>query len=88
VGSDGLIARTSLGPVTHPFDRLYVYHFGRKEAYALPDAQAAKSYFDNISPDRMSRCPPDFYGNGVDVLGGFIPMLGTDHTLDDITPRG
>jgi hypothetical protein len=86
VGPNGLIARLILGPVIHPFNRLYVYHFGRKETYPLPDEQTAKNYFDNISTDRMSRCPPDFYGNGVDVLDGFIPMLGTDHTLDHITP--
>ena len=76
VGSNGLIFQSMFGPVVHPFDELYVYHFGRKESYALPDAQTAKNYFENVSTDRADRCPPDFYGNGVDALGGVIPMLG------------
>ena len=67
--------------------RVYVYHFARKASYALPDAQAAQSYFDNISTDRASRCHADFYGNGVDVLGGFIPILGRDPASADAAPR-
>jgi hypothetical protein len=78
VEPNGLIIPSCCGPITYPFGQLFVYHFGHKASYALPDAPAAQSYFDNISTDRASRCPADFYGNGVDVLDGFIPMLGRD----------
>jgi hypothetical protein len=78
VEPNGLIIPSGGRLATYPFGQLFVYHFGRKTSYALPDASAAQSYFNNISTDRASRCPADFYGNGVDVLGGFIPMLGRD----------
>jgi hypothetical protein len=87
LGPNGVSIPSGLGPTIHPFGQLYVYHFDRKASYALPDAQAAQSYFDNISTDRTSRCPKDFYGNGVDVLGGFIPMLGRDPASTDVAPR-
>jgi hypothetical protein len=72
VGENGLVVPTIKEPAIYPFDRLYVYHFGRKETYALTDSQTAESYFDNISTDRATRCPADVYGNGVDVLNGLI----------------
>jgi hypothetical protein len=78
VEPNGLVIPSGGTLATYPFVQLFVYHFGRKASYALPDAQAAQSYFDNISTDRASRCPADYFGNGVDVLGGFIPMLGRD----------
>jgi len=78
VESGGLIIPSCCGEITYPFGQLLVYHLGRKVSYALSDAKAAQSYFDNVSTDRASRCPASFYGNGVDVLGGFIPMLGRD----------
>jgi hypothetical protein len=78
VEPNGLIIPSANGPAVYPFRQLFVYHFGHKVSYALPDAPAAQSYFDNLSTDRASRCPTDFYGNGVDILDGFIPMLGRD----------
>jgi len=87
LGPNGVSIPSGLGPTIHPFGQLLVYHFARKASYALPDAQAAQSYFDNISTDRASRCPADFYGNGVDVLGGFIPMLGRDPASAHAAPR-
>jgi hypothetical protein len=68
VEPNGLIIPSGGRLTTYPFGRLFVYHFGRKTSYALPDASAAQSYFNNISTDRASRCPADFSGNGVDVL--------------------
>jgi hypothetical protein len=68
VGYNGLIAKSIFGPIVHPFGQLYVYRFGRKESYAQP----AKNYFDNIGTGRADRYPPDFYGNCVDALGGFM----------------
>jgi hypothetical protein len=75
VEQNGLITPFCCGEITYPFEHLFVYHFGRKISYPLPNAQTARSYFSNISTDRASRCPEDVYGNGVDVLGGFIPLL-------------
>jgi hypothetical protein len=72
----GLVTPFCCGEIRYPFDHLVMYHFGRKMSYPLPNAQAAQSYFSKISTDRESRCPVDFYGNGVEVLGGFIPMFG------------
>jgi hypothetical protein len=87
IAPDGLIAPSTAGPITYPFHELYVYHFGRETTLALPNARAAQNYFDEISTNRASRCPADFYGNGVEVLGGFIPMLGRDPTSTDAAPR-
>jgi hypothetical protein len=90
VESNGLITPSCCGEIRYPFDHLFVYHFGRKLSYPLPDAQAAQSYFSKISSDRGSRCPVDFFGNGVEVLGGFIPMLGRNNyeVLRSRTLRG
>jgi hypothetical protein len=79
VEPSGLITPSCCGETRYPFDHLVVYHFGRKSSYPLPDAQAAQSYFSKISTDRGGRCPVDFFGNGVEVLGGFIPMLGRNN---------
>lgn len=75
VEQNGLTVPTNAGPAIYPFGRLYVYHLGRKTVYALPDAQAAQTYFNDISTDRTVRCPPDVDGNGVDVLNGLIAKL-------------
>jgi hypothetical protein len=74
---NGLVIPSCCGDVTYPFGPLFVYNFDRKVTYALGDAQAAQRYFDDISTDRTRRCPEEFYGHGVPVLSGFIPMLGT-----------
>jgi len=66
------LAATEERPMTYPFGQLYVYHYGRKKTYVLPDFAAAQSYFNDTSTDRASRCPADVYGNGVDVLNGLI----------------
>jgi hypothetical protein len=75
VEPNGLVTPSCCGEITYPFEHLLVYHFGQKISYPLPNAQTARSYFSNISTDRASRCPEGIYGNGVDVLGGFIPLL-------------
>jgi hypothetical protein len=61
--------------VIYPFGKLYVYHYGHKTRYALPDAQAAQIYFDEISADRVDRHPPDDDGNGVGVMKGLMRKL-------------
>jgi isopenicillin N synthase-like dioxygenase len=58
-----------------PFGKLYVYDFYRKTSYALPDAQAARNYFNHISIDRGASCPPRDGENGVDVLNGLLSQL-------------
>ena len=75
VEQNGLAVPTDAGPVVYPFGNLYVYHFGRKTSYALPDAKAAQAYFSEIGPDRVARCPLDVDGNGVDVLNGITARL-------------
>ena len=75
VEQNGLSISTYAGRVIYPFGKLYVYHYGRKTRYALPDAQTAQTYFDEISTDRADRCPPDDDGNGVDVMNGLMAKL-------------
>jgi hypothetical protein len=75
VEQNGLAVPTDAGPVVYPFPNLYMYHFGRKTSYALPNAQAAQDYFSEIGTDRVTRCPADVEGNGVDVLDGVLEKL-------------
>jgi hypothetical protein len=75
VQQNGLSVPTYEDRVIYAFGKLYIYHYGRKTSHVLPDAQAAQSYFDDISTDRVDRCPPDDDGNGVDVMNGLVAML-------------
>ena len=75
VEQNGLSVPTYADRVIYPFGKLYIYHYGRKTSHVLPDAQAAQSYFDDISTDRVDRCPPDDDGNGVDVMNGLVAKL-------------
>jgi hypothetical protein len=75
VEQNGLSIPTYADRVIYPFGKLYVYHYGRKTRYALPDAQTAQIYLDEISADRVDRCPPDDDGNGVDVMNGLMTKL-------------
>jgi hypothetical protein len=75
IGQNGLIIPPSGDSAIYPYGNLYVYHFGRKEAYALPSAQVAKNYFDSISSERGSECPADVGGNGTDVLNSLVARL-------------
>jgi len=75
VEQNGLAVPTPNGLLVYPFGELYIYHFGRKAAYAVPDLQMAQYYFNNISTDRAERCPSDNDGNGVDVLNGLTSKL-------------
>lgn len=51
-------------------EKLFVYHFGRKMTYQLPDAQAARLYFQTYNPDHGSDCPQGKEGHGVPVFFG------------------
>jgi hypothetical protein len=75
IEQNGLSVPTYADRIIYPFGKLYIYHYGRKTSHALPDAQAAQTYFDNISTDRVDRCPPDDDGNGVDVMNGLVAKL-------------
>ena len=43
---------------------VFLYHFGRREVRTFPDAEAARSYFAEVNPDRNGGCPPGFGGWG------------------------
>jgi hypothetical protein len=43
---------------------VFVYHFGRREVRALPDAGAARRYFAEVNPDRNGGCAPGWGGWG------------------------
>jgi len=69
VGENGL--RTVLyESIEHdyPYGNVLIYHYGRKEAYPLPDAEAAHRYFDAVNPDRSGGCPRGHEGRGVPVF--------------------
>jgi hypothetical protein len=75
VEQNGLSVPASADRVIYRFGNLYVYHYGRKTSYILPDAQTAQTYFDEISSDLEHKCLPDDDGNGVDVMNGLIAKL-------------
>jgi hypothetical protein len=52
----------------YPYGNLLIYHYGRKEVYPLPDAEAARRYFDAFNPDRSGGCPRGHEGRGVPVF--------------------
>lgn len=52
-------------PSRYPYGpKLFVYHVGRREVWALPDAGAAREYFAEVNPDRTGGCPPGWGGWG------------------------
>ncbi len=52
-------------PSRYPYGpHLFVYHVGRREVRALPDAVAARNYFAEVNPDRSGGCPPGWGGWG------------------------
>lgn len=72
VEADGLAVPAGARLTIYPYGELYIYQFGRKTSYAIPEPQAAHNYFRDISVDREDRCPADADGNGVDVLNGSV----------------
>jgi hypothetical protein len=52
----------------YPYERLFVYHVGRKMTYQLPDAEAARRYFQAYNPDYSNGCPPGLEGHGVPIF--------------------
>jgi len=52
----------------YPYEKLFVYHVGRKMICQLPDAEAARRYFQAYNPDYSNGCPPGLEGHGVPIL--------------------
>ena len=50
------------------YENLFIYHFGQKRAYSIPDAEAARRYFETFSPDKSNGCPQGYAGHGVSVF--------------------
>jgi hypothetical protein len=68
VEEDGL--STSLYNVKYHYNygKLLIYHFGQKKAYLMPHAEAARHYFQTVSPDHGSNCPQAYAGHGVSIF--------------------
>lgn len=52
----------------YPYGNLLIYHYGRKEVHPLPDAEAARRYFEAFNPDRSGGCPHGHEGRGVPIF--------------------
>jgi hypothetical protein len=52
----------------YPYDHLFIYHRVRRTSHPLPDAEAARAYFERFNPDRDSGCPQGREGDGVPVF--------------------
>jgi hypothetical protein len=47
IDQNGLKVPTGKGPITYPFGAIYVYYFGRKETFTLPDPDMARGISRN-----------------------------------------
>ena len=63
-----LVERQLIERVVYPYRQLFVFHAGRKERFDLVDAPSARNYFDIVSGDVVSRCPPGEDGLGVEIF--------------------
>jgi len=52
----------------YPYRKLFIYHFGRKRAYSIQDADAARRYFRTFSQDNSNGCPDGYAGHGVSIF--------------------
>ena len=68
VKEDGLYTSLYGYESRYHYEKLYVYHFGRKTTYQLTDAEAAHLYFQAFNPDHSSGCPRGYEGYGVPVF--------------------
>jgi hypothetical protein len=66
--ADGL--STYLYGVTYfyPYPGLLIYHVGHKLVVPIPDADAARRYFETVSPGRNDGCQPGHEGHGVRIF--------------------
>jgi hypothetical protein len=55
----------------YPFHQTIVYHFGRREARNLDNADAAYAYFADTGQSTENECPQGQYGFGVPIFGSF-----------------
>ena len=68
VDEDGVAIRKAAEYIVYPYRQLFVFHAGRKERFDLVDAPSARNYFDIVSGDVVSRCPPGEDGLGVEIF--------------------
>ena len=70
VTDDGLVTSMYYGALVsqYPYEKLFVYHVGRRMTYQLPDAEAARRYFQAYNPDYSNGCPPGLEGHGVPIF--------------------
>ncbi len=68
IEEDGLYTSIYDFVFRYPYDKLFVYHFGRKMRYPLTDAESARLYFQTFNPDHSNGCPRGHEGHGVTVF--------------------
>ncbi len=66
----------------YPYEKLFVYHFGRKVTYQLPDAEAARLYFQTFNPDYSNGCPEGHEGHGVSIFNEGNPARSVTRGQD------
>jgi hypothetical protein len=68
VGDDCLSTRIYGSIKRYPYERLMIYHPGRRSALWIANAGEARHYFSMFNPDLTSGCPPGFEGHGVSIF--------------------
>lgn len=53
---------------SYPYDRITIFNGRTGISYPIPDATAARRYFETYNPDRGGGCPPGKAGHGVRVF--------------------
>lgn len=68
IKEDGLYPSIYGMETRYPYQNMWIYNFGRKRTYYLPNAGGARSYFQSLNPDFRGGCPGGIEGVGVPVF--------------------
>lgn len=68
IKEDGLYPSLYGKETRYPYQNMWIYNFGRKRTYYLPNAAGARSYFESLNPDFSGGCPRGIEGVGVPVF--------------------
>lgn len=68
VSKDGIHTQIYTFPDKYPYQNLLIYNYRNRTAYAIPNAQTAKYYFQKFNPNRTNGCPNGSAGEGVKVF--------------------
>lgn len=52
----------------YPYNKLFIYNYAKKQAYPIPDADAANRYFQSFNPDYTNGCKHGEEGSGQPIF--------------------